>query len=54
MFLIVDFDLLLIADDTYVPRDNLRPEALDPVSRPQFPDLQTGETVRPGYDRRAV
>jgi hypothetical protein len=54
MFLVVNFDFLLIANDAHVSRDNFGFEALDPVSRSQFANPQTGQAVRPSCDRCAV
>jgi hypothetical protein len=54
MFLVVNFDFLLIANDAHVSRDNFGFEAMDPVPRSQFANPQTGQALRPGCDRCAV
>jgi hypothetical protein len=54
MFLVANFDFLLIANDAHVSRDNFGSEALDPVPRSQFANPQTGQPVRPGCDRCAI
>ncbi len=45
MFLVVDFDFLLIPNDAYMARDNLCLEALYPVLWSQFADRETGKAV---------